>query len=746
MYVDPTASGTCPLVIPYPNPYVPPFPAPTITQPLAQLRQPYIVTLASNAKSSTTKKHSEDLVPIRLAVAFAPSRAAAKQSGNIFHRQNKAKMLESLFVMANHGVLLEYSCEALPDVNTKDNICESSPIKLQVEAFGQWNLVPPKATNELQPPLSNGNPLMDSVMFSDGDKLAHRHPSGEDRWLSQVEIVTHVGPHRRLWMGPQFSFKTLRPAKDGDSVVTQDLDITCKPEQSHPVNMPSAPGCVQQNVLIECGSASSFDLSPNHPFRQTTATSGQDHPHNDVENEIHDAMTDTVQADENLDGLLKQYPPSTNRRKAKFGESSSAEEEFFCLTPEDARSISSNTSDRSRNASSASHQMIPDTKIFSVAVEAMKEPVNAGVDSLVVCDVDTDYTGRFAVVSSEKTKKVSKHKEHRLEGEEAVDQVVKDLAAQESCEKLLAEALKTTVLETKDNSKEIQIKNPPNILEASEDEDEFQEMSKVNKSQTKPFLEEDDEDLEETEEEFKIKEDPKDLFDVDADLTEGFAPVSSEKSRNNSKPTNGGEAVDQAVKESAHQNVSELDLLGNDIVKSIEKANLLYDGGMFKNESSEDDLEFKPVTSGKKKKKNKNKSLNSIDNNETSSCTESSTEESGETKTSTNEGWSFEADDLDVNKLLAEVTPPTAEDKTALEDVFKFDSELKNDKDTKKILDMSTSLHYEDESKEDKQMSQSLTYGGCSTTATSNSESSVGNSPNPRATSKKKGKSKKKKR
>lgn len=258
MYVDPTgAAGTCPLVIPYPNPYVPPFPAPTITQPLAQLRQPYIVTLASNAKSSTTKKQSEELVPIRLAVAFAPSRAAAKQSGNIFHRQSKAKMVESLYVMANHGVLLEYSCEALPEVNSKDNICESSPIKLQVEAFGQWNLVPPKATNELQPPLSNGNPLMDTILFNENEKkLTHnRHPSGggsgagEDRWLSQVEIVTHVGPHRRLWMGPQFSFKTLKPAKDGkDSVVTQDLDISCRPEQSHPVNMPSAPGCLQHNV------------------------------------------------------------------------------------------------------------------------------------------------------------------------------------------------------------------------------------------------------------------------------------------------------------------------------------------------------------------------------------------------------------------------------------------------------------------------------------------------------------------
>lgn len=213
MYVDPT-SMSCPLVIPYPNPYVPPFPAPTLSQPLAQLRQPYIVTLATNAKSST-KKHSEELIPIRLAVAFAPSRASAKQTGNIFHRQNKSKMNESLFVMASHGVLLEYTLEALPETHGKsDNICESSPIKLQVEAFGQWNLSPPKPTNDLQPPLSLGNPLMDSIQFNNERSL--RHASGnEDKWLSQVEIVTHVGPHRRLWMGPQFCFKTLKPAKDG---------------------------------------------------------------------------------------------------------------------------------------------------------------------------------------------------------------------------------------------------------------------------------------------------------------------------------------------------------------------------------------------------------------------------------------------------------------------------------------------------------------------------------------------------
>lgn len=34
----------------------------------------------------------------------------------------------------------------------------------------------------------------------------------DDHWLSEVEIITHAGPHRRLWMGPQFTFKTYATA------------------------------------------------------------------------------------------------------------------------------------------------------------------------------------------------------------------------------------------------------------------------------------------------------------------------------------------------------------------------------------------------------------------------------------------------------------------------------------------------------------------------------------------------------
>ena len=323
---------------------------------------------------------------------------------------------------------------------------------------------------------------------------------------------------------------------------------------------------------------------------------------------------------------------------------------------------------------------------------------------------------------------------------------------QDSCEKLLAEALETTVLEDKVHAAQdlLKIQSPPNLLE--DDEEEFQEM---HRKPDEEFCEmqstkedEDREDNDEEEEVFKIKE----------EIEEGTSKVDLME-------------VDDDDDDHHHHPKTALDLLGNDIVKSIEKANLLYEGQsqdqgspavtlMFKNnESSEDDLEFKPVTSGKKKKKNKNKSNNSNDGggSSTSSCIDSSAEESAcDTKTSTNEGWSFEADDLDVNKLLAEVVsqqppqqqqpPEPQEEKAALEDVFKFDSELNSESKNKKIIDMSSSLNYEDDSKEDAKMSQSLTYGGCSATTTSNSESSVGNSPNPRAASKKKGKSKKKKR
>ena len=97
---------------------------------------------------------------------------------------------------------------------SKEKICDETPIELEVEAKAQWVLG--QRTNsqmEISPPLSADNWLIkdrviDNNLNLDASQLDMiRSDERDDRWLSQVEIVTHAGPSRRLWMGPQFVFK-----------------------------------------------------------------------------------------------------------------------------------------------------------------------------------------------------------------------------------------------------------------------------------------------------------------------------------------------------------------------------------------------------------------------------------------------------------------------------------------------------------------------------------------------------------
>jgi len=57
--------------------------------------------------------------------------------------------------------------------------------------------------------------LPDCLPTPSGRELRQDDSESDERWLSQVEIVTHAGPHRRLWMGPQFTFKTYNSAVSG---------------------------------------------------------------------------------------------------------------------------------------------------------------------------------------------------------------------------------------------------------------------------------------------------------------------------------------------------------------------------------------------------------------------------------------------------------------------------------------------------------------------------------------------------
>jgi hypothetical protein len=89
----------------------------------------------------------------------------------------------------------------------------------------------------------------------------------QENWLAQVEINTHAGPHRRLWMGPQFTFKTLKRDSSISSLAeieASDVDILTRPARSNPVNMPETTDIPIQGlpVITGEGSASSYEQSP----------------------------------------------------------------------------------------------------------------------------------------------------------------------------------------------------------------------------------------------------------------------------------------------------------------------------------------------------------------------------------------------------------------------------------------------------------------------------------------------------
>ena len=52
-------------VMPYPTPHVPPFPTPTLVQPVAQLRQPYIVTLTNQVHIFVFMYHSDSILKLK---------------------------------------------------------------------------------------------------------------------------------------------------------------------------------------------------------------------------------------------------------------------------------------------------------------------------------------------------------------------------------------------------------------------------------------------------------------------------------------------------------------------------------------------------------------------------------------------------------------------------------------------------------------------------------------------------------
>ncbi|XP_049300952.1 uncharacterized protein LOC125774756 isoform X2 [Anopheles funestus] len=328
-----TGANHVPTAMAYANPRTPPFPHPTIVQPLAQLRQPSNllgsgggsnigVGGGSGSASSKTmsgahhghhtrqrnssSSSSDDLMkPLRVCASFAKARSWLLDPPGCVVRDTPAhriqrKPIDSLFIMAAHGALIQYDLEPKHASGTpKEKICDDTPIELEVEAKAQWCLQRQEnsSAGDIQPPLSLDNWLIkdrfiesvvggrsDAGSMQDYDRLLHSHHRGstgnisvdhDDRWLSQVEIITHAGPHRRLWMGPQFMFKTYNTPSGSplSSIDTEAVEICTGSgsgnvfnrslQRSNPMNMPLVGGMMRPlvPVLIESGSCS-YEQSP----------------------------------------------------------------------------------------------------------------------------------------------------------------------------------------------------------------------------------------------------------------------------------------------------------------------------------------------------------------------------------------------------------------------------------------------------------------------------------------------------
>ncbi|KAH3885460.1 BCAS3 microtubule associated cell migration factor-like isoform X2 [Dreissena polymorpha] len=303
------------------NPRLPPYPHPITIQPAYQIKQPLNVVLNPASKNASPSHSPTGLDNVYSVCArFCTPRLCVVGSPKLDLERNAGKRpVDSLFVMAQSGTLVEYMLE--PRARTVgDKVTEDCTLELGVVGRMQWNLQRLKNSHELRPPLPSNSPLMlahEAVVsqvptapdlydlpgltrHDSRDSLSSDHSARDDldeMWVSQVEIITHVGPHRRLWMGPQFSFKTYQEnttvlSSHSSSLLSQspesnmvamdmavdegDLEsLKLQPTRSNPVSMPnvrpayrgplgsdasSSPGQAAGNpLMIEAGS---FDQSP----------------------------------------------------------------------------------------------------------------------------------------------------------------------------------------------------------------------------------------------------------------------------------------------------------------------------------------------------------------------------------------------------------------------------------------------------------------------------------------------------
>ncbi|XP_064392789.1 BCAS3 microtubule associated cell migration factor-like isoform X1 [Halichondria panicea] len=196
------------------NPRALPLPCPVVVNALQQIKQPYVSTSESVGgpmPTPPTSRGSDNGDPfVTLAGPETTCvRAVFWEGGDTLGKtwgradSSNERAAYSLFVVGATGELTEHGLEPHKLTTAPDG--EDAPIELTRTPKLCWKLLSFPVTGSMAVPLTKDNPLLENRSPAPSNQP---RPQTNDQWLSQVEILTHAPPTRRLWMGPQFSFKS----------------------------------------------------------------------------------------------------------------------------------------------------------------------------------------------------------------------------------------------------------------------------------------------------------------------------------------------------------------------------------------------------------------------------------------------------------------------------------------------------------------------------------------------------------
>ncbi|CAD5214678.1 unnamed protein product [Bursaphelenchus okinawaensis] len=140
--------------------------------------------------------------------------------GTVYGSRCAAPDVPVLFVMGPDGILSQYKMDvkrerfnssgSVSSLNADDsNKTVEAPVRVRVVALSEWSLTRSKGTvgvDFICPPLPEGSSLLEITDPNNEKKRGRFRKTTQGSWLPHVEITTYSGPHRRIWMGPQFSF------------------------------------------------------------------------------------------------------------------------------------------------------------------------------------------------------------------------------------------------------------------------------------------------------------------------------------------------------------------------------------------------------------------------------------------------------------------------------------------------------------------------------------------------------------